>query len=240
MKSFLNSILVLVSLGTAAWAQEATEAAEPSVAETTARSSLALGYREGSQAFLRQMRVGDFDGAAYLKGFLMGLENKPLTLEAEEVREAMTRLQKKISAREQVLAEKNRSEEERFLEANLTAEGITQTESGLQYRIVDSGTGEPIDIEVLEKSELTVSYRGTLPDGREFIASGEDTPEKLQLAEVIPGFREALMLMPEGAQFVVFIPSALAYGDQRHSGTVGPNQLLIFEITFLDFKEIPE
>ena len=86
MKSFLISTL---ALGTAVRAQEPTEAPKPAVEESTARSSPALGYREGSQIFLRQMRVEDFDSSAYLKGFLMGLEGKLLPLETEEVREAM-------------------------------------------------------------------------------------------------------------------------------------------------------
>ena len=105
--------------------------------------------------------------------------------------------------------------------------------SGLQYLELNAGEGESPGAE----AEVTVHYRGTLIDGREFDSSykrGE--PASFGLGGVIPGFRESLMLMKPGAKWQVFVPSELGYGAKGAGTNIGPNQALIFEIELISIK----
>ncbi len=225
---------------TALLAQEADKNEEPSAlssAESTRQSSLYLGYQEGLRTAQKQMKEEDFHPQAYLEGFLLGLKGEKISLSPDEIREAMTRLQEKLTAREAETAKANLEAGQAFLAANETQKGVIKTNSGLQYRIVKTGEGEVFGEKGLSGKELSVHFRGTLPDGSEFSVSDEFSPSKIQFDEAISGFREALTLMRQGDRWVVFIPSDLAYGDQRRSSKIGPNQLLIFEIELVDVHE---
>ena len=83
-----------------------------------------------------------------------------------------------------------------------------------------------------------MNYKGTLIDGKEFDASpaGEPVPMTLQ---VVPGFKEALTTMPVGAKWKVYLPSELAYGEERRSAEIAPNSALIFELELVDIKDAP-
>ena len=221
-------------------AQETDESAkELTPAEATRKSSLVIGHQNGIRAAQSQMLTEDFDKAAFLEGFLMGLERKKLPFSPEEAREAMGQLQDKLTAREAVTAKKNLEAAKKFFEANREQKGVLETESGLQYRIVTPGEGEALGEKGLIGKEILAHYRGTLPDGTEFVSSGELNPALLVLDEIIAGFREALTLMKPKSKVVVFVPSDLAYGDQRRSSEIGPNQMLIFEIELVEIREAP-
>lgn len=232
-KFFLLPCLLILSLRAQEPAADAEEAAPPA-AELTRRASLSLGYQDGIQAAQKQMEVGDFDQSAFLEGFLLGLKREQLPLTPEEIREAMTALQAKLTAREAETAKKNLEESEIFLAINKSKEGVIVSESGLQYRILAPGEGEPLGEEGLQGRDLLVHFRGTLPDGTEFASSGEINPAKIMLDEIITGFREALSKMPLKAKWSICVPSELAYGDQRRSSKIGPNQVLLFEIEFVE------
>lgn len=229
-KILLGSFFLAGLLG----AQTKEEKPKISAEENTRRSSLALGYQEGIRASRKQMKAEDFDGPAFLEGFLLGIKNEKLALSPEEIREAMSVLQTKLSAREEATAAANLKAGEKFLADNKNKQGVITGKSGLQYRVKDAGEGEPYGIEKLQNSEILVHFRGTLPDGREFASSGEVEPATIRLDDVIPGFREALALMSKGARWTIFVPSDLAYGEQRRSSDIGPNQLLIFDIELVD------
>jgi len=234
MKSLLLTPLLLS--GTIAAQEEPDTSPKLAPAEAKRQSSLALGYQEGLRAAQKQMRADDFDKEAFLQGFLLGLKKEKLSIGPEEIRESMGLLQAKLTAREAVTAAKNQEAEKQFFEANREQKGIIETESGLQYRVVAAGEGSPLGSEGLIGKEILVNYRGTLPDGTEFVSSGEITPAKLSLNDLIAGFREALALMKLKSKAVIFIPSGLAYGDQRRSSLIGPNQMLIFEVELVEVR----
>ncbi|MFT6178922.1 MAG: FKBP-type peptidyl-prolyl cis-trans isomerase [Akkermansiaceae bacterium] len=236
MKIFLLTPLFFI--GTLS-AQEAEEKPTVSSEEAIRQSSLALGYQEGIRTSRKQMRTEDINTDAYLEGFLRGLKGQKISLSPEEIRDAMTLLQAKITAREIDTAEANLQAAKEFLQAKESKEGIIKNDSGLLYRVVKAGEGEPFGEEGLFGKEILVNYRGTLPDGTEFATSGELTPAIIQLDDVITGFREALLKMRKGDKWVAFVPSELAYGDQRRSSEIGPNQLLIFEIELVEVRAIP-
>lgn len=126
----------------------------------------------------------------------------------------------------------NREEGAAFLEENATKQDVVTTESGLQYEVMEEGDGAtPSASDV-----VTVHYRGTLLDGTEFDSSyrrGE--PATFPVTGVIPGWTEALQLMPVGSKYKLWIPSELGYGEGG-SGDIGPNATLVFEVELLGIE----
>ncbi|MEX0916425.1 MAG: FKBP-type peptidyl-prolyl cis-trans isomerase, partial [Wenzhouxiangellaceae bacterium] len=130
----------------------------------------------------------------------------------------------------------NREEGEAFLAANADKAGITVTESGLQYRVIEEGEGASPDAD----DRVTVHYRGKLISGVEFDSSySRGEPATFGLNQVIPGWTEGLQLMQKGAKYEFFVPSDLAYGEQGRPGPIGPNSTLIFEVELLEVVPSP-
>lgn len=118
-----------------------------------------------------------------------------------------------------------------FLTQNKAVEGVIETASGLQYQILEQGTGTD---HPTASSQVTVHYHGTLLDGTVFDSSVErDKPIGFGLNQVISGWTEGVQLMVVGDKFKFFIPSNLGYGDKA-AGKIAPGSLLIFEVTLLE------
>lgn len=176
----------------------------------------------------------DINPDALLKGIKDALSGSKPLLTEKEMQETMTAFQKEMSAKQaertKSLAEKNKKEGEAFLAENKKKEGIKTTASGLQYKIITQGTGE----KPKTTDTVTVNYRGTLIDGTEFDNSykrGE--PATFPLSGIIPGWVEALQLMPIGSKWQLFLPSHLAYGEHGSGREIGPNAVLIFEVELI-------
>lgn len=117
---------------------------------------------------------------------------------------------------------------EEFLAENAKSEGVIQTSSGLQYKVIKAGEGSSP-----QASDTTlVKYRGQLRNGTVF-DENEQTP--MPVSGVVPGFSEALQLMKKGGEYRIWLPSELAYGEASPGPEVPPNALLIFDVTLLDF-----
>ncbi|NJD08261.1 MAG: FKBP-type peptidyl-prolyl cis-trans isomerase [Methylococcaceae bacterium] len=110
-----------------------------------------------------------------------------------------------------------------FLEANAKKEGVMVTASGLQYKILQAGSGA----QPAASDSVTVNYRGELINGSEF-DSGQGI--SFPLSGVIPGWTEGLQLMKEGAKYRFFIPSELAYGESGAARVIPPNAALVFDV----------
>ena len=129
-------------------------------------------------------------------------------------------------------AENNRKDGEVFLAKNKMNEGVMTLPSGLQYKILKKGEGrKPTDADTVE-----VQYRGTLINGTEFDGSKPEQPATFEVNKVIPGWREALRLMPVGSKWQLFVPPRLGYGARGKGDQIGPNATLIFEIELLAVK----
>jgi len=162
--------------------------------------------------------------------------NQPL-LTDEEMQEVLTNFKKEFIAKQQELAkqqgEKNKKEGEIFLETNKKKEGVQTLPSGLQYKVLKAGAGK----KPTATDTVTVHYRGTLIDGKEFDSSyRRGKPATFPVNGVIPGWTEALPLMEEGAKWELFIPSNLAYGERSAGGDIGPNATLIFEVELISIE----
>ena len=118
-----------------------------------------------------------------------------------------------------------------FLAENAKKDGITTLDSGLQYEIVEAGTGDKPSAE----AQVTVHYHGTLTDGTVFDSSIErGTPATFGVNQVIKGWTEALQLMPAGSKWRLYIPENLAYGANPHpGGPIKPYMALIFDVELI-------
>ncbi len=119
-----------------------------------------------------------------------------------------------------------------FLEENSKREGVVTLPSGLQYEILQEGSGEkPSDT-----SRVTVHYEGRLSDGNVFDSSYKrGQPATFGVRQVISGWTEALQLMPVGSKWRLFIPSELGYGARGAGGSIPPNAVLVFDVELLSF-----
>jgi FKBP-type peptidyl-prolyl cis-trans isomerase FklB len=118
-----------------------------------------------------------------------------------------------------------------FLAANKNKPGVVSLPSGLQYQIIKEGTGPKPAL----TDQVRVHYHGTLIDGRVFDSSVErGQPIELAVNGVIPGWTEALQLMPVGSKWKLFIPSNLGYGDQQAGPMIAPGSTLVFDVELID------
>jgi FKBP-type peptidyl-prolyl cis-trans isomerase len=155
---------------------------------------------------------------------------------AQDMRTTLMELKRKIVAEQQAKAaeqEKKMVEAgKKFMEENAKQPGVVTTASGLQYQIVEAGKGKtpsPTD-------QVSVNYRGTLVDGKEFDSSySRGEPTSFQLNEVVEGWTEGLQLIKEGGKIKLFVPPTLAYGN---SGPMA-NQTLIFDVELLSVVAAP-
>jgi FKBP-type peptidyl-prolyl cis-trans isomerase FklB len=211
------------------WAQEA-----PALKTEKDKLSYAMGMDLGAQ--LKSVGV-DLDAALFAVGLKAALAGAKTALTPEEAMAVITELQKSLATKQAAAArmagEKNRTESEAFLAANKAKPGVVTLPSGLQYKILTTGTGKT----PTATDTVVCQYRGSLIDGKEFDSSykrGE--PAAFPVGKVIKGFSEALQLMPVGSKWQVFIPSNLAYAERGSGADIGPNATLIFELELVAIK----
>lgn len=122
-----------------------------------------------------------------------------------------------------------------YLEKNKEKEGVTVTESGLQYEVLEEGKEDGKSPGATDT--VVVHYKGTLTDGTEFDSSySRGKPATFPLNRVIPGWTEGVQLMKEGAKYRFVVPSDLAYGAGGAPPKIGPNETLVFVVELLEVK----
>lgn len=217
---------------------------DPAVVKTDA--SYALGFRTGGSFTEQFGRFGvgaaDLDEASFTKGIIAAINGtKPTAEEGAKLQAAMGALGEMLQAREKSTAASNLEAGKKFLEENGKRKGVTTTASGLQYEILAKGGDEKYVAPkegAEENKEFMVNYKGSLITGKEFDASPAGSPVPMTL-QVVPGFKEALTTMPVGAKWKLFVPSALAYGEERRSLDIGPNSVLVFELELVKIQDAP-
>ncbi|MDA8239043.1 MAG: FKBP-type peptidyl-prolyl cis-trans isomerase [Nitrospiraceae bacterium] len=196
--------------------------------------SYAIGLDVGNA--LKRQSI-DVNTDIFLQGVKDALSGGKKLLTDEEVRETMTAFSKELAAKQgeamKKLGEKNKEEGEAFLAENKKKEGVKTLPDGLQYKVITEGKGGSPKA----TDTVTVNYRGTFIDGKEFDSSYKrNQPATFAVNGVIPGWTEALQMMKEGSKWEIFIPSKLAYGERGAGGVIGPNATLIFEVELLSIK----
>ena len=193
--------------------------------------SYALGLNVGlsyQQSGITKLNIQDFaDGVAAI---FNGVAPRLTMDEArEQVNKLAEELQRKHQEQEAKMAELNKKSGESFLRENGKRVEVKTTPSGLQYEVIAEGKGE----RPTATDQVEVHYTGKLLDGTVFDSSVErGEPITFPVSGVIPGWVEALQMMPEGSKWRLFIPSNLAYGAQG-AGPIGPHQTLIFDVELL-------
>ena len=195
------------------------------------RISYALGLSMGNNfkaSGIKAINVQDFaDGVAAVYNVLA--PRMSYDEAKKEIQEYFTKMQAEQEAAQAQMAEVNAKAGRDFLEENGKRVEVKTTASGLQYEVLQEGSGKQPKAEDF----VTVHYTGKLIDGTVFDSSVErGEPATFGVTQVIPGWVEALQLMKEGAKYRLFIPSQLAYGPQG-AGPIGPNQTLIFDVELI-------
>lgn len=193
--------------------------------------SYAVGIQLGDN--LKNQGLLDLDVDALALGIRDYLEGADLRLTPEDIQNAVAAYQQEQLEARLALAEENRDAGAAFLEKNAKRDEVVVLDSGVQYEIVEEGTGEsPTETDV-----VMVHYRGYLLDGSEFDSSySRGEPTELEIAQVIAGWQQTLQLMKVGATWKVWIPSDLAYGLRGAGNKIGPNEMLHFDIQLLSIK----
>ncbi len=194
--------------------------------------SYALGLSMGNNfrsSGIEKIDIKDFaDGVAAV---FSGEKPKMTYDEAKaEIQSFFMEMEKRQQEANSAMAKVNQEAGEAFLKENGMREQVKTTASGLQYEVIEEGSGaspKPAD-------EVTVHYTGKLIDGTVFDSSVErGAPATFGVTQVIPGWVEALQMMKEGDKWRLFIPSNLAYGPNGAGGVIGPNATLIFDVELI-------
>lgn len=186
----------------------------------------------------------EVDKELFIQGVISGIDSTNLLIDLDRadviLREFFQKRQEAQREKQREEALKKAEEEfadiklegEKFLELNKDAEGVITTDSGLQYIVIEEGSGaKPTGLE-----KVKVHYHGTLLDGTVFDSSVErGTPSEFYVNKVIAGWTEGLQLMPVGSKYKFFVPQDIAYGAfPRQGGKIRPFETLVFEVELLD------
>jgi FKBP-type peptidyl-prolyl cis-trans isomerase len=173
-------------------------------------------------------QYGDVDYQLLLQGLIAQREDKETLLTLGEAEQALTTMkQREDEMKYAAVKEKG----EAFLKANAALEGVTVTESGLQYSVITAGDGA----KPAASDRVTVHYRGSLIDGTEFDSSySRGEPATFGLNQVIPGWTEGVQLMNLGSKFKFVIPYQLGYGERGAGNSIGPFETLVFEVELIE------
>lgn len=171
---------------------------------------------------------------AFVVGLKQGSAGDQSALSDEEMAKALVEFKKMNEAKQlikfQKLAADNLKLGQQFLAENAKKSGVVTLPSGLQYQILNNGSGR----NPTAKSKVKVNYEGRLIDGTIFDSSiARNQPVEFQASQVIQGWTEGLQLMKEGAKYRFFIPAKLAYGEIGSGDSIEPNSTLIFDIELL-------
>ncbi|MEM6346606.1 MAG: FKBP-type peptidyl-prolyl cis-trans isomerase N-terminal domain-containing protein [Bacteroidota bacterium] len=210
---------------------------------TESPSSKSLQSQNDSLSYLVGMDIArvysgyeiELDPAIIYQAYQDVLDSSALALDQETANRLSGVLNQQIASQQQLLSQKQAAENsiksQMFLRDNGTKEDVISLASGLQYRVIEEGTGVPPTI----KNEVRVTFDGTLLDGTTFSTTHTDTDSTSVVAVelLLPGLTEALLMMKPGARWELFLPADLGYGN-RGKELVPPNAVLVFDIRLLE------
>lgn len=200
------------------------------IKSTDQKVSYGIGYNMGAN--LGREKNLQVDKAALLAGIEDGLAGAKTRIPESELQAAFTAIQQKATAAMAAEGEKQLAAGNAYLAKNKARPGVKTTASGLQYEVLTQGMGR----KPKATDTVRVHYHGTLIDGTVFDSSVQrGQPAEFAVNGVIPGWTEALQLMPQGSKWKLFVPPGIAYGPQAR-GNIPPNSVLVFEVELLGIK----
>jgi FKBP-type peptidyl-prolyl cis-trans isomerase FklB len=210
-------------------------AGEPPVLKTQ-KEKVSYGIGVDMSRNFKQQGI-EFDADILIKGFKDQSSGGKLLMTEDDIRSTLSAYQSEMMQKRaqamKAAAEENKKIGDAFLAENKKKEGVVALPSGLQYKILKAGEGrKPTEADTVE-----CNYRGALVNGTEFDSSYRTgKPATFKVTGLIPGWTEALKLMPVGSKWQLFIPPQLAYGERGAGRDIGPNATLIFELELLAVK----
>lgn len=195
-----------------------------------------VSYGFGLQ-FGDQLRRNGFDGLdleAVVAGMQHWYQHQQAVLGDAELNPSFQRIQDRQKAKQAQQGEQRQQLAEQFMAANAERSGVSTTASGLQYEVLESGSGEKPG----PQSTVVTHYHGTFVDGTVFDSSVDrGQPAEFGVHQVIPAWTEALQLMSVGDKWRIACPPKLAYGEQGAGDSIPPNTALVFEIHLIEIKD---
>lgn len=188
--------------------------------------SYALGLSIGNN--FQNSGINNLNIDEFVKGLKAVLEDTKPELSYEESKEIINAYFMKLQTER---LELNKKAGEEFLAINKERPNVVTLPSGLQYEVLKAGEGE----KPTASDKVKCHYHGTLINGQVFDSSEQrGEPAVFGVSQVIPGWVEALQLMPVGSKWRLFIPSDLAYGEHGAGDAIEPNSSLVFDVELLD------
>ena len=216
---------------------------KPDLTNPKQKTSYAIGVDAATSLKDRDI---DLDPKALAAGISDTLAGKP-ALKQQEVDDTLSKLRQELQAKaeakdkvdgeknqDKVESEKNLKAGKAFLAANAKKDGVITTATGLQYKVLKSGTGASPQ----KTDTVKVQYRGMSIDGTVFDSSEQrGGPITFPVSGMIPSWTEALQLMKVGDKWLLFSPANLAYGERSLGPMIGPNSTLLFEVELLGIEK---
>lgn len=231
-----SALVVILTVSCNTGQQSDSDVPEANLETNIDSVSYGIGYMNGQN--MLQQGMDDIEAEDFVAGLKQAMKEADPQIPQNEIQQLLQQYQIKAQQKAQQMkqeeAQKNLETGEEFLAENKNKEGVQVTESGLQYKVLEEGSGES----PTATDTVTVQYEGTLIDGTVFDSSYErGEPVSFPLNRVIEGWTEGLQLMKEGATYRFFIPGDLAYGmNPRPGGPIGPNETLIFKVELIEVK----
>ena len=233
------SMAALALASGAALAQSAPAAPAASAAPAAndkTTLSYAIGYDMARDLAERKVEL---DINTLIRGIQEGYAKKQPTMPSDKLAASLSAFQKRMAEQERAeferVAGENKRRSDAFLASNRSKPGVTALPSGLQYKVIDPGSGA----KPTNASTVSVHLRGSISTGQEFAntySTNSAKPAEFKVSEFpIAGVREALLMMPVGSRWEVYVPAEKAYGNEPRS-PIGPGQAVVFDIKLLSVK----
>ncbi|WP_338492063.1 FKBP-type peptidyl-prolyl cis-trans isomerase [Erwinia aphidicola] len=201
----------------------------PSFDSVEAQASYGIGLQVGQQ--LQESGLQGLQPEALLAGLRDALEGNAPSVPVDVVHRALREVHERAEAVRQERQQGMAVEGQKFLEDNAKRDGVSSTETGLQFSVLTQGEGAIPS----RQDRVRVHYTGKLIDGSVFDSSVQrGEPAEFPVSGVIPGWIEALTLMPVGSKWELVIPHNLAYGERGAGASIPPFSTLVFEVELLE------
>lgn len=223
MKTYLFELILLLTLTSGLVQAETKQMSDKE------RLSYAIGAQFAQNI---KQQPFDLDTDSFVQAIKDSLNGEKLKLSVDEIRQILVAYQQEQLKLQEQIASKNKQEGKKFLEENKKNKDVKVLKNGLQYKVIKQGTGKKPTLE----DSVTVHYKGTLLNGKEFDSSynrGDGKPVSIALNHVIKGWQDAVTMMPVGSKWEIYVPPELAYGDRGNGPVITPYSTLIFDIELI-------
>jgi FKBP-type peptidyl-prolyl cis-trans isomerase FklB len=196
-----------------------------------------LSYSIGSSVGKNLKSEGvDVDLDVLIEGIKSSLAGEKGLMAEKDIRQVMndyqTQARQRATGKRQQALLDNKKKGEAYLAQYKAQAGVLELPNGVLYKVIKQGSGK----KPMESDMVEVNYRGALTNGNEFDATEPGKPASLKVSALIPGWKQALSMMPTGSKWQLVIPAVLAYGERGVGTDIGPNEVLVFDVELLAIK----